>query len=84
MGVAFRGLPSGRSRLRLPQSRDRALQGEHPCRILAAYGRNFDPRELLAYTLLHAQSNLPEALKEFPAPPEPTLDSLALAWFGTA
>jgi len=27
MGVAFRGLPSGRSRLRLPQSRDRALQG---------------------------------------------------------
>ena len=53
-------------------------------RILAAYGRNFDPRELLAYTLLHAQSNLPESLKEFPAPPEPTLDSLALAWFGTA
>ena len=53
-------------------------------RILAAYGRDFDPRELLAYTLLHAQSNLPESLKEFPAPPEPTLDSLALAWFGTA
>ncbi len=53
-------------------------------RILAAYGRRFDPRELLAYTLLHAQSNLPEALKEFPAPPEPTLDSLALTWFGTA
>jgi len=53
-------------------------------RILAAYGRGFDPRELLAYTLLHAQSNLPESLKEFPAPPEPTLDSLALTWFGTA
>ena len=27
MGVAFRGLPIGRSQLRLPQSRDRALQG---------------------------------------------------------
>jgi hypothetical protein len=27
MGVAFRGLPVGRSQLRLPQSRDRALQG---------------------------------------------------------
>jgi hygromycin-B 7''-O-kinase len=28
-------------------------------RILAAYGRSFDPRELLAYTLLHVHSNLP-------------------------
>src|ERR1700694_2456540 len=27
MGVAFRELPGGRSQLRLPQSRDRALQG---------------------------------------------------------
>ena len=53
-------------------------------RILAAYGRGFGPRELLAYTLLHRQSNLPESLKEFPAPPEPTLDSLAPTWFGTA
>ena len=53
-------------------------------RILAAYGRSFDPRELLAYTLLHVHSNLPECLSEFPAPPEPTLDSLALTWFGTA
>lgn len=53
-------------------------------RILAAYGRGFDPRELLAYTLLHLHSNLPECLREFPAPPEPTLDSLALTWFGTA
>ena len=53
-------------------------------RILAAYGRSFDPRELLAYTLLHVHSNLPECLTELPAPPEPTLDSLALAWFGTA
>jgi hygromycin-B 7''-O-kinase len=53
-------------------------------RILAAYGRSFDPRELLAYTLLHVHSNLPECLTELPAPPEPTLESLALAWFGTA
>jgi len=53
-------------------------------RILAAYGRGFDPRELLAYTLLHVHSNLPECLSELPAPPEPTLDSLALIWFGTA
>ena len=44
----------------------------------------FDPRELLAYTLLHVHSNLPECLTELPAPPEPTLDSLAQTWFGTA
>jgi hygromycin-B 7''-O-kinase len=52
-------------------------------RILAAYGRSFHPRELLAYTLLHVHSNLPECLSELPASPEPTLDSLALTWFGT-
>jgi Ser/Thr protein kinase RdoA (MazF antagonist) len=53
-------------------------------RVLAGYGRGFDPRELLAYTLLHVHSNLPECLRELPAPPEPTLASLALTWFGTA
>jgi hygromycin-B 7''-O-kinase len=53
-------------------------------RILAAYGRRFDPRELLAYTLLHVHSNLPECLRELLAPPEPALDSLALTCFGTA
>ena len=53
-------------------------------RILAAYGDSFDPRELLAYTLLHMHSNLPECLRELMAPPEPTLESLALTWFGTA
>jgi hygromycin-B 7''-O-kinase len=52
-------------------------------RILAAYGHTFDPRELLAYTLLHAHSNLPECLSELPVPPKPTLDSLALTWFST-
>jgi len=53
-------------------------------RMLAGYGRGFDPRELLAYTLLHRFSNLTECLREFPAPPAPTLNSLALTWFGTA
>ena len=52
-------------------------------RLLAAYGHSFDPRELLAYTLLHVHSNLPECLSELPVPPEPTLDSLALTWFST-
>ena len=50
-------------------------------RLLAAYGHSFDPRELLAYTLLHIHSDLPECLSELPVPPEPTLDSLALTWF---
>ena len=40
-------------------------------RILAGYGRSFEPRELLAYTLLHVHSNLPECLSELPAPPSP-------------
>jgi hygromycin-B 7''-O-kinase len=53
-------------------------------RILAAYGRSFGPRELLAYTLLHRHSNLPECLAELAAPPGRTLDSLTLTWFGTA
>jgi hygromycin-B 7''-O-kinase len=53
-------------------------------RLLAGYGRCFDPRELLAYLLLHRHSNLPECLAQLPAPPAPTLDSLALTWFGTA
>ena len=41
-------------------------------RILAAYGRSFDPRELLAYTLLHRHSNLPDAShssRPRPSPP---------------
>jgi hygromycin-B 7''-O-kinase len=40
-------------------------------RILAAYGRSFEPRELLAYTLLHLYSNLPECLRELLARPSP-------------
>ncbi|MGW6059341.1 phosphotransferase family protein [Streptomyces sp. NPDC055189] len=52
-------------------------------RFMRAYGRTFEPRELLAHTLLHVYSNLPWYLRELPAPPEPTLDALALAWFDT-
>jgi hygromycin-B 7''-O-kinase len=52
-------------------------------RIMAAYGHVFSPRELLAHTLLHVYSNLPWYFRVLPAPPEPTLDSLAEAWFGT-
>ncbi|QIB46096.1 phosphotransferase family protein [Streptomyces aureoverticillatus] len=51
-------------------------------RFMAAYGRAFEPRLLLAYTLLHVYSNLPWYLRELPAPPEATLDALAEAWFG--
>ncbi|MER6995591.1 phosphotransferase [Streptomyces sp. NPDC000410] len=53
-------------------------------RLFRAYGRGFEPDELLAYTLLHVYSNLPWYLRELPAPPEPTLESLAQTWFGTA
>jgi len=35
-------------------------------------------------TLRHRHSNLPECLSQLPAPPEPTLDSLAQTWFGIA
>jgi hygromycin-B 7''-O-kinase len=52
-------------------------------RIMAAYGRTFEPRQLLAYTLLHACSNLPWYLRILPTPPEQTLDSMAETWFGT-
>ncbi|MEU6821364.1 aminoglycoside 3'-phosphotransferase/choline kinase family protein [Streptomyces atriruber] len=51
-------------------------------RFMKAYGRTYDPRRLLAYTLLHVYSNLPWYLRELPAPPEPTPDALAEAWFG--
>lgn len=53
-------------------------------RAMAAYGRTFSPRELMAHTLLHVYSNLPWYFRELPAPPEDTLDSLAETWFGSA
>ncbi|MEU5019725.1 aminoglycoside 3'-phosphotransferase/choline kinase family protein [Streptomyces angustmyceticus] len=52
-------------------------------RVLRAYGETFAPATLLAHTLLHRYSNLPWYLRELPAPPRPTLDSLAETWFGT-
>ncbi|QEV22227.1 aminoglycoside phosphotransferase family protein [Streptomyces alboniger] len=51
-------------------------------RFMKAYGTTYDPRQLLAYTLLHVYSNLPWYLRELPSPPEPSLDALAEAWFG--
>ncbi|MFH8288193.1 aminoglycoside phosphotransferase family protein [Streptomyces sp. NPDC018059] len=51
-------------------------------RFMKAYGTTYDPRQLLAYTLLHVYSHLPWYLRELPAPPEPTLDALAETWFG--
>lgn len=53
-------------------------------RLAGAYGRTFEPSELLAYTLLHVYSNLPWYLRELRVPAEGTLLSLAEAWFGTA
>jgi hygromycin-B 7''-O-kinase len=50
-------------------------------RFMEAYGRTFEPRELLAHTLLHVYSNLPWYLRELPAPSLPTLDAVAEAWF---
>lgn len=53
-------------------------------RFYGAYGRPpFDPRTLMAYTLLHVYSNLRSYLSMLPQPPQPTLDSLARTWFGT-
>ncbi|MEJ8645484.1 aminoglycoside 3'-phosphotransferase/choline kinase family protein [Streptomyces sp. MS1.HAVA.3] len=51
-------------------------------RLLASYGRGFEPAELLAYTLLHVYSNLPWYMRELGVPSDATLGSLADAWFG--
>lgn len=55
----------------------------HLARAMAAYGRTFDPRRLLAHTLLNVHCNLPRYQRILPAPPEPTLESLAQTRFGT-
>ncbi|MDQ1028430.1 hygromycin-B 7''-O-kinase [Streptomyces umbrinus] len=53
-------------------------------RFYDAYGcPPIDPHTLMAYTLLHVYSNLPDYLSTLPKPPEPTLDALAETWFGT-
>ncbi|TQE15338.1 aminoglycoside phosphotransferase family protein [Streptomyces ipomoeae] len=47
-----------------------------------AYGQPpFDPRELMAYTLLHVYSDLNWYLRTLPSPPRQTLESLAETWF---
>ncbi|MFF2143135.1 phosphotransferase [Kitasatospora sp. NPDC058190] len=51
--------------------------------LLAAYGRPFEPRLLMAYTLLHVYSNLPWYLREL-KPSARTLDALAEEWFDVA
>ncbi|CAM5622790.1 aminoglycoside phosphotransferase family protein [Kitasatospora aureofaciens] len=51
--------------------------------LLTAYGRPFEPRLLMAYTLLHVYSNLPWYLREL-RPSARTLDGLAEEWFGVA
>ncbi|MET7540319.1 phosphotransferase [Streptomyces sp. NPDC005507] len=51
-------------------------------RFFRAYGESFAAREQMAYALLHVYSNLPWYLRELPAPPEPTFESLAETWFG--
>ncbi|MEU8585726.1 aminoglycoside phosphotransferase family protein [Streptomyces sp. NPDC048664] len=54
-------------------------------RFHEAYGRApHDPRQLLAYTLLHVYSDLPLYLQILPTPKEPRLDALADLWFGTS
>jgi len=59
---------------------DRELLG----RLCRAYGQAFEPRRLLAYTLLHVYADLPWYLRELRAVPhDGTLTSLAEAWFGT-
>ncbi|MFJ4595131.1 MULTISPECIES: phosphotransferase family protein [unclassified Kitasatospora] len=51
--------------------------------LLAGYGRGFEPRLLMAYTLLHVYSHLPWYLREL-NPSARTLDALAEEWFGAA
>ncbi|MDF4249935.1 aminoglycoside phosphotransferase family protein [Streptomyces sp. WMMB303] len=53
-------------------------------RLVKAYGHSFDPRELMAYTLLHVYSHLPWYMRELTVPADERLESLAQAWFGTA
>ena len=57
-------------------------------RLLGGYGLD-EPdedfsRRCLAYALLHVYSDFTWYLSLLPAPPEPTLDALAQAWWGTA
>lgn len=50
-------------------------------RFQKAYGRTFDPRQLLAYALLHVYANFTWYFRELPEPPEQTWESVAETWF---
>ncbi|MFH9354156.1 phosphotransferase [Kitasatospora sp. NPDC017646] len=52
-------------------------------RLLTAYGRPFEPRLLMAYTLLHVYGDLPWYLEEL-EPSARTPEDLAPEWFGIA
>ncbi|WIY06742.1 aminoglycoside 3'-phosphotransferase/choline kinase family protein [Amycolatopsis mongoliensis] len=52
-------------------------------RLLDGYGQPIDPRRCLAYALLHVYSDFTWYFDVMPAPPEPTLDALATAWWGS-
>src|SRR5829696_6876511 len=58
MGVAFRELPGGRSRWRLPQSRDRGLKGSTHCGF-CVHGSHLLPTATIAKTLAHRQYECP-------------------------
>ncbi|GAB3160360.1 aminoglycoside 3'-phosphotransferase/choline kinase family protein [Amycolatopsis stemonae] len=57
--------------------------GDLLARLLDGYGREIDPRRCLAYALLHVYSDFSWYFEVMPAPPEPTLDALATAWWGS-
>ncbi|MEV0675768.1 aminoglycoside 3'-phosphotransferase/choline kinase family protein [Actinosynnema sp. NPDC050436] len=55
--------------------------GDANAALRAGYGREVDPRRVMAYALLHVYSNLPWYLREVPTGAT-TLDGLAEHWFG--
>ena len=52
-------------------------------RILAAYGPASTRANCSRTRSCTCTATCPSASAQLPAPPEPTLDSLALTWFGT-
>ena len=75
-GVAFRELRGGRSRWRLPQSRDRGLRGSTHCGY-CVHGAHLpsmdhDPQDLSTPTTLGAVGIMPVAVSLSNAPPTAT------------
>jgi hypothetical protein len=80
MGVAFRELPGGRSRWRLPQSRDRGLQGSTHCGY-CVHGSHLlpmdhDPRDAITPATRSATGIMPVAVSLSNAPPTATPSSV--------